>query len=54
MYPYNKVFLANAGMIPEEEADASGYGSVPRECGDDPPVKLLETAEAECSPRMRG
>ena len=48
------VLPAYAGMI---RATIAGVGvglGAPRVCGDDPTMRALARAGAECSPRMRG
>ena len=48
------VLPAPAGMIPQEEYEAATGDSAPRTCGDDPAATWEETADAWCSPHLRG
>ena len=50
----SEVFPACAGMIPWLASFVASGKSVPRMCGDDPHVRIINHAEAQCSPHVRG
>ena len=49
-----RVFPARAGMSPMPGAMRTGYQSVPRASGDEPPVRAWSWLKVVCSPRERG